>query len=117
MDIGALHSGSYLSQRAIYDERYTAGRYDHRSAIHVLTAEREALAGALDRALKSNPGTDTINVFDFGYGTGRVTNELAHSFPPDYAATGKNLRIVAFDVSSVGLRKAREALCALGFSP
>jgi hypothetical protein len=117
MDIGALRSGSYRSQREIYDERYTAGHYDNRSAIHVLTAEREALAGALDRALKSNPGVEVINVFDFGYGSGRVTNELACGFPLDYAAAGKNLRIVAFDVSSVGLVKAREALCALGFSP
>lgn len=117
MDKGALRSGSYPSQREIYDKRYTAGHYDNRSAIHVLTAEREALAGALDRALKSNPGVEVINVFDFGYGSGRVTNGLACSFPLDYAAAGKNLRIVAFDVSPVGLRKAREALCALGFSP
>ena len=117
MDVGATRSGSHLSQRAIYDKRYTAGHYDHRSAIHVLTAEREALAGAMDRALKSNPDVEVINVFDFGYGTGRVTNELARSYPLEYAAAGKNLRIVAFDVSSVGLRKAREALCALGFSP
>ncbi len=116
MDIGASCSDSHPSQREIYDERYAAGHYDNRSAIHVLTAEREALAGAVDRALKFNPTTELINVFDFGYGTGRVTNELACGFPLDYAAAGKNLRIVAFDVSSVGLRKACEALCALGFS-
>jgi hypothetical protein len=117
MDKGAISNTTHFPQRAIYDERYTDGRYDHRSAIHVLTSEREALAEAVDRALKSNPDTGTVNLFDFGYGTGRVTNELARSYLLDYAAAGKSLRIAAYDVSSVGLRKAQEALCAVGFVP
>lgn len=117
MDAGASSSNISLCQRTIYDKRYTAGQYDRRSAIHVLTAEREALAEAVDRALKSNQGARVINLFDFGYGTGRVTNELAQSYLLDHAAAGKSLRIVAYDVSSVGLRKAQEVLCAAGFTP
>ena len=117
MDTGAILDNAQLPQRAIYDERYAAGQYDHRSAIHVLTAEREALAEAVDRALKSNQDARVVNLFDFGYGTGRVTNELAQSYLFDHAAAGKSLRIVAYDVSSVGLRKAQEALCAVGFTP
>ena len=117
MDTGAILGGTHLGQRTIYDKRYTAGQYDRRSAIHVLTAEREALAEAVDRALKSNQQARVVNLFDFGYGTGRVTNDLARSYPLDYAATGKSLRIVAYDVSSVGLSTAQEALCADGFTP
>jgi hypothetical protein len=117
MGTGAILDNTRLPQRAIYDKRYTAGQYDHRSAIHVLTAEREALAEAVDRALKSNQDAGVVNLFDFGYGTGRVTNELAQSYLLDYAAAGKSLRIVAYDVSSVGLKKAQEALCAAGFTP
>ena len=37
-----------LSQRSIYDERYSVGLYDRRSAVRVLTAERDAL----DKAMK-----------------------------------------------------------------
>lgn len=110
-------NNAYLPQRAIYDERYAAGQYDRRSAIHALTAEREALTGAVDRALKSGQDAETVNLFDFGYGTGRVTNELACNYLPDYTAAGKSLRIAAYDVSAVGLRKACEALCADGFVP
>jgi hypothetical protein len=66
-------SSSSRSQRAIYDERYKVGQYDHRSAVRVLTAEREALSQAMDRALKYNQSAQIINLFDFGYGTGRVT--------------------------------------------
>jgi hypothetical protein len=116
MDTGAIFKNAHLSQRAIYDKRYTVGQYDHRSAIHVLTAEREALAEAVDRALKSNQSAGTVNLFDFGYGTGRVTNELARNYLLDHSAAGRNLRIVAYDVSSVGLRQAQEALCADGFA-
>ena len=45
---------AHLSQRAIYDERYKAGDYDRRSAVRVLTAEHEALSGAVERALRAN---------------------------------------------------------------
>ena len=48
-------NNAYLSQRAVYDERYKAGDYDRRSAVRVLTAEREALDRAVERALKSKP--------------------------------------------------------------
>lgn len=109
-------NNAYLSQRAIYDERYTAGQYDRRSAIHVLAAERDALAEAVGRAIKSNPDAGTVNLFDFGYGTGRVVNELTKNYLLDYAAARKSLQVVAYDVSAVGLQKAQEALCADGFT-
>lgn len=107
---------AYISQRSIYDERYEAGHYDRRSAVRVLTAERDALHGAMDRALKSNPTTRRINLFDFGYGTGRVTNEFIGSYVHNYATAKKNLRVVAYDVSSAGLMKANEALRSTGFA-
>ena len=108
---------AYASQRSIYDERYLVGRYDHRSAVRVLTAERDALSEAMDRALKSNRTVRRVNLFDFGYGTGRVTNEFIGSYVHNYAAAKKDLRVVAYDVSSAGLKKATEALCSSGFKP
>ncbi len=107
----------YLLQRSIYDERYKAGQYDRRSAVRVLRAEREALAAALRRAVTSNQDAQTISLFDFGYGTGRVTNELILDYAHRDAEFPKGLRVVAYDVSSVGLRKAKEALCSAGFEP
>jgi hypothetical protein len=107
---------AYLSQRTIYDERYHVGHYDHRSAVRVLTAERNALGYAMDRALQSNPKVQTINLFDFGYGTGRVTNEFIGSYV-DNTAWRKDLQVVAYDVSSAGLMRAKEALCSNGFTP
>lgn len=104
------------SQRRIYDERYAAGRYDRRSAVRVLTAEREALTGALHRTLAAHPGTGRVTLFDFGYGTGRVTNELAVSCLRDRAAC-RDLQIVAYDVSSAGLQAACAALHEQGFTP
>jgi hypothetical protein len=108
---------AYISQRAIYDERYEVGRYDRRSAVRVLTAERQALRHAANRALMSNLRTRTISLFDFGYGTGRVTNEFIGSHVNRYSRLGKDLRVVAYDVSSAGLMKAKEALCSNGFTP
>ena len=108
---------AYVSQRAIYDERYEVGRYDHRSAVRVLTAERDALGEAMDRVLKMHRTVRRINLFDFGYGTGRVTNEFIGSYVHNYAGARKDLRVVAYDVSSAGLRKAKEALYADGFKP
>ena len=105
---------AYVSQRAIYDERYEAGRYDHRSAVPVLTAERAALRAAMDRAIRSNPDAERVSLFDFGYGTGRVTNELITGYARECTAA-KDLRVVAYDVSSVGLIKAQQALCRAGF--
>jgi SAM-dependent methyltransferase len=108
--------GAYVSQRSIYDERYQADQYDHRSAVRVLTAERDALAEAMGRALKSNPRAARVSLFDFGYGTGRVTNELIERYA-QYGASYSDLRVVAYDVSSVGLRKAQAGLCLAGFEP
>ena len=108
---------AYVSQRAIYDERYEVGRYDRRSAVHVLTAERQALRHAANRTLKSNPSTRTISLFDFGYGTGRVTNEFIGSHVNRYSKLGKDLRVVAYDVSCAGLMKAKGVLCSKGFTP
>jgi hypothetical protein len=107
---------AYVSQRSIYDQRYEAGHYDQRSAVRVLTAEREALRHAVDRALRSNRRTRRINLFDFGYGTGRVTNEFLGSYASQYAVSAKDLQVVAYDVSSAGLMKAKEALCSDGFA-
>src|ERR1039458_3961150 len=95
---------AYASQRSIYDERYQVGHYDHRSAVRVLTAERDALSEAMDRALKSNRPVRRVNLFDFGYGTGRVTNEFIGSYVHNYGAAQKDLRVVAYDVSSAGLK-------------
>lgn len=108
---------AYASQRSIYDKRYEVGRYDHRSAVRVLTAERNALHGAVERAIRSNPAVPVISLFDFGYGTGRVTNEFIESYARNYAKSQKNLLVVAYDVSSAGLMKAKEALCLKGFVP
>ena len=106
---------AHTSQRSIYDQRYEAGHYDQRSAVRVLTAEREALRHAMERALRSNRRVLRINLFDFGYGTGRVTNEFIGSYARRYTAAGRDLRVVAYDVSSAGLVKAKEALCSEGF--
>lgn len=108
---------AYVSQRAIYDERYEVGQYDRRSAVHVLTAERLALRHAANRALESNPNTQTLDLFDFGYGTGRVTNEFIMSYVDRYSKEDKDLRVVAYDVSSAGLMKAKNTLCSKGFTP
>jgi hypothetical protein len=104
-----------LSQRAIYDERYKAGDYDRRSAVRVLRAEREALTRAVQRALESNQTAARMSLFDFGYGTGRVTNEWIECSAEETLAGCHELRVVAYDVSSVGLQKAQEALCLAGY--
>jgi hypothetical protein len=111
------YKNAYASQRSIYDKRYEVGRYDHRSAVRVLTAERNALNGAVERAIRSNPAVPAISLFDFGYGTGRVTNEFIGTYIRNYAKSRMNLRVVAYDVSSAGLIKAKEALCSTGFVP
>jgi hypothetical protein len=108
---------AYASQRSIYDKRYEVGQYDHRSAVRVLTAEWNALNGAVKRALESNPAARTISLFDFGYGSGRVTNEFIESYARDHAQWERDLLVVAYDVSSAGLKKAAEALCSKGFAP
>ena len=58
--------------------------------MHVLAAEREALCRAVERAAASNPGAQTISLFDFGYGTGRVTNEFIESYVKQSPASGRD---------------------------
>jgi len=99
-----------LGQRAIYDERYAGPGYDGRSAVPVLTAEATVLRQAMRRALESMPAAGPVTVLDFAFGTGRVTNDLANRFPDEFRSAGRGLRIVAYDVSSVGLAKAAWSL-------
>jgi hypothetical protein len=98
------------SQRDIYDERYRAGLIDRRSAVRVTTAEDRALVSAVNRVLAANPGTTELTWFDFGYGTGRVVNEFVRDYGGPLARHGLSLRIVAYDVSAVGLRLAYQRL-------
>lgn len=97
-------------QSSTYDARYAATGYDRRSAVRVLTAEATALRRAVERALDADTGAAVVSLFDFGYGTGRVTNEFALEFPGRFGAQGRDLRVIAYDVSSVGLRKAAATL-------
>jgi hypothetical protein len=113
----SARNNMYLSQRSIYDERYSAGLYDHRSVVRVLTAEREALARAMQRALTSDSHAQRVSLFDFGYGTGRVINEWLEGDAYKQQALVTDLRVVAYDVSSVGLRKAAEVLRSTGYEP
>lgn len=106
-----------LSQRSIYDERYSAGLYDDRS-VPVLTAERDALSNAMQRAVVTFPLTHRISLFDFGYGTGRVINDWIEGQARQYLRSAhQELRLIAYDVSSVGLRIAQERLRAVGYEP
>jgi hypothetical protein len=107
----------HLPQRSIYDERYTAGLYDRRSAVPVLTTERDALSKAMGRALTANPGAQRISLFDFGYGTGRFINDWLNGHARRHLTSPSHLRVVAYDVSSVGLRKAEDRLRSAGYEP
>jgi hypothetical protein len=114
------HGRFLFSQSSIYDLRYSGSGYDHRSAVRVLTAEEQVLRRAVDRAVVAGPGTDEILLLDFGYGTGRVTNDLAldHQGPGGLAAAGgRDLHVIAYDVSLVGLRTAATHLHRRGFEP
>lgn len=93
-------------QREIYDLRYSGDGYDTRSAIPVLTAERGLLLRATEYATERIPGPLTL--LDFGYGTGRVTNEFIRQYIGD-------LRVVAYDVSMTGLLKGARHLQDHGF--
>jgi SAM-dependent methyltransferase len=99
------------SQRQIYDERFRGDEYDSRSTIRVLTAESEALEAAVARATSSVP-RGPVSVMDFGYGTGRVTNEFVDAYLAGGAAGGRDLHVFAYDVSSVGLARAAQRLQA-----
>jgi len=99
-----------LQQRAIYDKRYDDGSYDRRSAVRVLSAERRVLSEAVARFLVSTPKIDQLSLFDFGYGTGRVSNEFAAAFPAAVPEFSGDLRIIAFDISAAGLHKASISL-------
>jgi hypothetical protein len=99
-----------VEQRAIYDERYRGSGYDERSAVRVLTAEERVLHEATVRAAESLPGADPLSLLDFGYGTGRISNEFASQFSKKYKRLKRNLRLVAYDISAVGLKKAADSL-------
>jgi hypothetical protein len=102
--------GAGLSQRAVYDARYEADGYDLRAGVRVLTAEMEALGAALARIVRQRGTCDRIGIFDFGYGTGRVTNEFLLRFLELQPTAANTLHVVAYDVSSEGLRKAADRL-------
>ncbi|MGH3295978.1 MAG: hypothetical protein ACRDP7_29685 [Trebonia sp.] len=110
----SARNNANLSQRSIYDERYSVGLYDTRSAVPVLTAERVALSNAIGRALASHPHTRRISIFDFGYGTGRVTNDWIEHHARKQLPS-QDLRVVAYDVSSVGLQRAHDKLRSAGY--
>jgi hypothetical protein len=112
----SARNNANLSQRSIYDERYLAGLYDIRSAVPVLTAERAALSNAIGRALSSHPHARRISVFDFGYGTGRVINDWIEHHARKQLPS-HDLRVVAYDVSSVGLQRAHDKLRLIGYEP
>jgi SAM-dependent methyltransferase len=100
-----------FDQRSIYDRRYSEDGYDNRSAVRVLRAEEQALRSAALRALRECT-EEWFTVLDFGYGTGRVTNDFIEGYPGLCQENGfrKNLRVIAYDVSSVGLEKAHQRL-------
>lgn len=110
-----------FSQRAIYDERYRSGAYDARSAVRVLRSEREAMLAAVRRAARqAGQPSGRLSVLDFGYGTGRVVNEFLLEHPalrasPSGPPLTADVRLVGYDVSAVGLRKAADQLRRNGF--
>jgi hypothetical protein len=104
-----------LSQRSIYDERYSVGLYDR--SVPVLTAERDALHKAMERASISQPFAQQISLFDFAYGTGRVINDWLEGRARQEVKGPHDLRVVVYDVSSVGLRRGLETLCSAGYEP
>ena len=110
----SARNNANLSQRSIYDERYSVGLYDTRSAVPVLTTERVALSNAIGRALASHPHARRISIFDFGYGTGRVTNDWIEHHARKQLPS-QDLRVVAYDVSSVGLQRAYDKLRSVGY--
>lgn len=112
----SARNSANLSQRLIYDERYSNGLYEDRS-VPVLTAEREALSNAMRRAVASHSSSQRISVFDFGYGSGRVINDWIEGQARHYLAAHSEMRVIAYDVSSVGLRKALESLGEVGYAP
>ena len=82
----------------------------------MLTAERVALSNAIERALTSHPHTREFSIFDFGYGTGRVINDWIEDRERQHMPS-RDLRIVAYDVSSAGLRIAQDKLRSAGYEP
>lgn len=120
LEVAAIVAG--VSQETIYDERFRRGLYDERSAVHVLTAELAAALGALVRADRCTPPDARLSLLDWGYGTGRITNDIAIDYPHipyhDQRVTtfDRDLLIVAFDVSSVGLHQGAATLRRHGFA-
>jgi hypothetical protein len=104
-----------LSQRSIYDERYSAGLYDR--SVPVLAAERDVLHKAMERVSVSQPFAQRISLFDFAYGTGRVINDWLERRARQGLKAQHDLHVVVYDVSSVGLRRGLETLCSAGYEP
>jgi hypothetical protein len=72
----------------------------------------------MQRAVVTFPFAHRISLFDFGYGTGRVINDWIEGQARQYLQSAQQeLRLVAYDVSSVGLRIAQERLRAVGYEP
>jgi hypothetical protein len=111
-----VRDNANLSQRLIYDERYSVGLYDSGS-VPVLTAERDALHMAMQRVSIAHPFTQRISIFDFAYGTGRVVNDWLEGRARQDLKPRHDLRVVVYDVSSVGLQRALETLRAAGYEP
>lgn len=104
------------SQRSIYDLRYLSSGYDGRANVRVLTAEALAFAGAIGRARRAL-ATQELSLLDWGFGTGRVTLEMATRLPQALPDAFESLHVVGYDVASEGLRKSADTLLRLGFRP
>lgn len=90
-----------FDQEAIYNRRYDLGYTGMGSPVNTLTAERLAIAGSVRRLQKVMPEGSDITIVDYGYGVGRVPNELVST----WVGPG-NLTVVAYDVSRSGLHRA-----------
>lgn len=98
-----------FDQAKIYDARYSGSNYyGTTSPVPVLTAEREALAGAIDRQQSSN-NADEVSMLDIGYGTGRIPNEVLLLWNGP-----KGLTLVAYDLAIEGLKRGIAGLLETG---
>lgn len=90
-----------FDQEEIYNFRYGEGYNGMGSPVNVLTAESMAVADSIRRLRKVSPKGSPTTIVDYGYGVGRVPNELLCRWvgPGD-------LTVIAYDVSRVGLQRA-----------
>lgn len=96
------------SETDVYDRRYREGTYDARFATgeRVLEGEWSALTEAVARAALAHSSADFVTLLDFGYGTGRVSQDFALAYPFLFPATRQGLKVLAYDVSGEGLRQS-----------